>query len=83
MPSRVLVVDDDPFLRRILSFLLAGAGHEVECVEDGEQAWDRLCRAAGDPPDLVISDLMMPGMSGLDLVRRMRARPEFGIPVLI
>lgn len=79
--ARILIVDDEPFLRRILSCMLAGAGYEVEVAEDGEQAWDRIQGA--EPPDLLISDLMMPGITGIELVRRVRARGGAYLPILI
>ena len=81
MAARILIVDDEPFLRRILTYMLTGAGHQVECAEDGEQAWVRL--GTMDPPDLIISDLMMPGMSGMDLVRKLRQERGNRTPVLI
>ncbi len=81
MGSRILIVDDEPSLRRILTYMLVKAGHEVECAEDGEDAWRRLSR--GIPPDLVISDLMMPGLSGMDLLRRVRSDPNSSIPFLL
>jgi CheY-like chemotaxis protein len=79
--ARILIVDDEPFIRRILTHLLAGTGYEVESAEDGEQAWRRI--QDGYRPDLIISDLMMPGMSGTDFVRRLRSGAGAVIPVLI
>ncbi len=83
--ARILIVDDEPFLRRILTYMLTGAGHEIDCAEDGEQAWERL--TGSDPPDLVISDLMMPGISGVELTRRFREwldeRQGKYVPVMI
>jgi DNA-binding response OmpR family regulator len=81
MGPRILVVDDEPFLRRILTHILVKAGYQVECAEDGDDAWSRLSRPA--QPDLVISDLMMPGLSGADLVRRLRTDRKSSIPFLI
>lgn len=81
MGYRILVVDDEPFLRRILTYLLTGAGYRVECAEDGHQALEKL--SGPDLPDLLITDLMMPGLSGTDLVRKLRQEREFGKPVLV
>jgi two-component system chemotaxis response regulator CheY len=67
---RVLVVEDDAFLRRVLCSTLREAGHEVVEAEDGAQAWERLQR---DPVPMVIADWIMPGLDGPDLVRRIRA----------
>jgi signal transduction histidine kinase len=66
---RILVVEDEPQVRRMLALLL-GARWNVELADGGEAAW-RLARAA--PPDLVISDVRMPGMDGIALLRRLRA----------
>jgi DNA-binding NtrC family response regulator len=71
MAMRLLVVDDDASVRRTLSQILAAEGHVVETAESAEQALSRL----GDPPpDLVLSDVRMPGMSGLDLLALLRQR---------
>jgi DNA-binding response OmpR family regulator len=76
----IWVVDDEPFLLKILTFMLTGEGYGVECIENGQDAWARL--DAGELPDLVISDLMMPGLSGTDLVRRIRTK-RIDVPVLV
>jgi DNA-binding response OmpR family regulator len=67
--QRVLVVDDDPTVSEVVSRYLERAGYDVEVVADGRQALD----AAGSrPPDLVVLDLMLPGMNGLDVFRELR-----------
>ncbi len=71
-PSRILVVDDDPGFARTLQLLLEGEGYEVEVAHSGAEAVTRL--ASGGPFGLVVSDLAMPGMSGLDLLKTMRER---------
>lgn len=77
---RIWVLDDEPFLRRILAFMLDGEGYEVECLQDGESAWAKLSR--GERPDLMISDVMMPGLSGIELLRRIRSE-QIAVPVLV
>jgi len=78
--ARVLVADDNADLRDYLRRLLRPA-YRVKTVADGEQA---LRAARADPPDLVISDVMMPGMGGLELVSRLRADPRTAdVPVLL
>jgi len=78
--ARVLVVDDNADMRRYISRLLA-AHYDVVTAGDGEAALD-LVRA--DPPDLVVTDVMMPRLDGLELLRRLRADPAtVGIPVVI
>lgn len=79
--AKVLVVDDEPSLREVLRKMLERDGHDVREAEDGE---DALIRLAEQPADLVISDIMMPKMDGLELVRRMKAEPlNSQIPVII
>ncbi|QXJ22947.1 response regulator transcription factor [Actinomadura graeca] len=67
--GRVLVVDDDPTVAEVVARYLARDGHEVECVADGHAA---LREARDHPPDLVVLDLMLPGMDGLEVCRRLR-----------
>lgn len=66
---KILIVDDDPALRRILQAQLLRAGHDVVEAADGQAAWDILQE---DPIRLVITDWMMPVMDGPELVRRIR-----------
>lgn len=76
-PLRVLVADDDPAMRRSLSTALKAAGHAVEEARDGEQAV-RMFRE--QPGDLVLLDVNMPGMGGIEACRRIRAAmPSVGI----
>ena len=77
-PGKVLVVDDEEGLRETLAAILEGAGHQVETEPDGVAALERL---AQDPEfDLVIADLRMPRMDGLELLRRVRASyPEIDL----
>lgn len=69
-PRRILVAEDEPHIRRILATLLEASGFHVEIAVDGREAVSRLETA--DPFDLVVSDLMMPHLSGLDVLERMR-----------
>jgi DNA-binding response OmpR family regulator len=77
MPS-VLVVDDDPTISEVVVGYLERAGIDARHAIDGETA---LADAAADPPDLVILDLMLPGMDGLEVCRRLRRRTN--IPVVM
>lgn len=70
--TRVLVVDDDRDIRDLVTFKLVQAGYEVRQAEDGLQALDAV-REWG--PDLVVLDVMMPGLSGIDVTRELRADP--------
>jgi DNA-binding response OmpR family regulator len=68
--SRILVVDDDPTVSDVVVRYLERDGFDVETVRDGMTALDR---ALSSPPDLMVLDLMLPGMDGLDVFRRLRA----------
>jgi two-component system KDP operon response regulator KdpE len=76
--ARVLVVDDDPAILRALRTNLTARGYDVRVAERGEEA---LQMAASHPFDLVILDLMLPGLSGLDVCRALRA--ESSVPILV
>ena len=70
---RILVVEDESDLALLLSYNLEAEGYSAETVERGDEAELRL---AEQPPDLVILDWMLPGVSGLEICRRLRAREE-------
>ena len=72
MSDRILVCDDDPGVRGILSRLLVHHGFRVQTVESGEEA---LAEIAHAPPDLMLLDVNMPGMDGLEVCRRVRRMP--------
>jgi DNA-binding response OmpR family regulator len=77
-PGRIMVVDDDATLVDVVGRYLCRDGHQVECVHDGYAA---LRRIEKEPPDLVILDLMLPGISGLEVCRRLRE--HWPIPVVM
>lgn len=77
--ARVLVVDDDPGLLRLVTLRLEAAGFEVEAVGDAETALGVL---AGTRVDVVVTDLRMPGMDGMELFRRLRGSRST-LPVII
>jgi DNA-binding response OmpR family regulator len=79
--SRILVVEDEDHLARGLQFNLEAEGHEVEVVGDGREAAARL-EEPGPALDLVVLDLMLPGMSGYEVARRARASGNY-VPILI
>jgi signal transduction histidine kinase/DNA-binding response OmpR family regulator len=79
--KRVMVVDDDPEARTMLTKILKEERAEVIGAASGDEAMAMIAQA---PPDLVLLDLMMPGMSGFEMVARLRAQPAAaGIPVMI
>lgn len=71
--ARVLVIDDDPFIARLAAAKIAQLGHEVETAADGR---DGLMRVQGQHRDLILLDLMMPLMSGMEVCRAIRASEE-------
>jgi len=77
----VLIVEDDPTSRLLLTAILRKAGHEVVAACDGLQAWELLQQP--DAPRLALLDWMLPGLDGVELVRRVRAVPTDRPPYLI
>ena len=78
MRARVLVVDDDPALAEMLTIVLRGEGFDTAVVRDGAKALEIFRETH---PDLVLLDLMLPGTSGLDVCKEIRA--ESGIPIIM
>jgi two-component system phosphate regulon response regulator PhoB len=80
--ANILVIEDDPSVLLLLQYTLAAEGHEVETIERGDEALARLDR---DPPDVVLTDIMIPGgASGLDVLRELRARDAWAtVPVVV
>lgn len=76
--ARILVVDDDALVRDIVAAILRQGGHEVSFAEDGRRGVEKFRRK---PYDLVIIDMVMPGMDGLHALMEMKPR-ERGIPVI-
>ncbi len=80
LPARVLVVDDEPTARRALESLLADEGYVVDTASSGEEALERLAERA---PDILLTDVRMPGIDGVELLSRAKARdPELSVVVM-
>ena len=78
---RILVVEDDPSLGELLAYNLQAEGYVVDRAERGEEAELKLLES---PPDLVVLDWMLPGVSGIEICRRLRARDETkSLPVIM
>ena len=79
--KRVLVADDDEFLGRLVQIKLELAGYDVIWRDNGNKAWESFC---AQKPELVILDVMMPELTGLEVLEKIRAEPEFdSIPVIL
>ncbi|MEM1333425.1 MAG: response regulator, partial [Actinomycetota bacterium] len=76
--TKVLVVDDEPTVREVVVGYLRRDGHEVAEAGDGNVALELL---EAEPPDLVVLDMMLPGVNGLDILRRVRSTSN--IPVIM
>jgi len=70
--ERILIVDDEEDILELLRFNLTREGYQVRCVATGEEA----LKAASEPTDLILLDLMLPGMNGLEVARYLRADPS-------
>lgn len=80
--GRILVIEDERQIARFLELELLHEGYEVVTVGDGMEA---LIQARAHPPDLVVLDLMLPGMDGLEVCRRLRSgvHPMYALPIII
>jgi DNA-binding response OmpR family regulator len=76
--ARILIVDDEPEIVRLVADYLTAAGFAVATARNGEEA---LARARGEAPDLVILDLGLPGMDGLDVARALRRTSD--VPIIM
>jgi CheY-like chemotaxis protein len=81
MAERILVVDDQRTNAELVAGLLRNLGYEIEVAFDGEEALEAV---RSSPPDLVVSDIVMPRVDGYELCRRLRANPETALlPVIL
>lgn len=79
--AEILIVDDEPDVRFVLKLAFESAGHQIVEAGHGVAALERV---ESSRPDLVVTDVMMPVLDGLGLVRRLRSNPETAaIPILL
>jgi len=79
--KRVLAVDDEKNILELIRYNLQKAGYQVETARDGNEALEK---ARTDPPDLLILDLMLPGLDGLEVCRRLKSdQATSGLPIII
>jgi two-component system alkaline phosphatase synthesis response regulator PhoP len=79
--SHILVVDDEPDLLELVHYTLMRAGYEVGCVKSGEEA---LAQVQTRPPDLIVLDLLLPGLDGLEICMRLKRDPQTAaIPIVM
>ena len=83
MVKKILIVDDDPAQRRLLESVVISGGNLAECAADGREALARLRAPGGAEIDLMLLDLIMPGLNGMGVLAEMRPeRPELPVIVL-
>ena len=73
MSKRVLVVDDDPVVRLLVNEFLSSQGYEVQAVESGSECMDTLSQTK---PDVIVLDLLMPEMNGIEVLKKIRGNPD-------
>ncbi|MFH1096419.1 MAG: response regulator [Candidatus Desantisbacteria bacterium] len=81
MPKKILAVDDDIAIVRMIEFKLKAAGLEVVCAFNGQDALDKILE---DKPDLIVTDINMPLMTGIELIRQLKGSAQTkDIPIII
>jgi two-component system, chemotaxis family, chemotaxis protein CheY len=78
---RILIVDDSPLVRRMYGLAFFRHKHELIEAENGRQALDVL--GASEPFDLILLDLRMPDMNGVEFIRHVQRRPLFTVPIIV
>ena len=83
-PKRILVVDDEMFVRQLISDVLVDSGYHVDTAKDGEAGWKALhaARHAPESYHLLITDNNMPKLSGIELIRKLRAE-RVALPIIL
>jgi two-component system cell cycle response regulator DivK len=80
MPKKVLIVEDDPKNLKLAMMTLKSRGYELICAVDGEEA---ISTALSEKPDIILMDMQLPKISGIDAIKQIREHPDFSqIPIL-
>ncbi len=81
MAYKILVVDDEPMIVRLMEFILARQGHQMLAAVNGEEALEKI---RAHKPDLVLLDIMMPRIDGYEVAQQLRADPETArLPIIM
>lgn len=81
MAKRILAIDDEPDTLMVIENALKGEGYEVETAQGGEEGIEK---AFANPPDLITLDVMMPGMNGADVSRKLKSNPTTAkVPIIM
>ncbi len=81
LPAKVLIIDDEESNRRLLEILIQAEGHCALTAEDGESG---IALAIAEQPDVTLLDLMMPGLDGFEVVRRLKNNPQTAaLPIVV
>ncbi len=81
MPKKILIIEDDRFLKELMSKKLVGEGYQISEVIDGEEG---VRAVKSEKPDLILLDLILPGIDGFEVLTRIKQDPEIAqIPVII
>ena len=84
MRKKILIVDDSPTVRQVLSMTLSETGYEVVEASDGQEALEYLDGRQTDPVNMLITDLNMPRVDGIDLIRQVRKTDGFRfVPIIM
>ncbi|WP_256403823.1 response regulator transcription factor [Halorubrum salinum] len=82
MTHEIVIADDDDTIRDIVEFKLSGGDRSVTAFENGRECWEYL--ESSDPPDLIVLDIMMPGLTGLQVLERVREADSLSsVPVIM
>ena len=81
MKAKILIVDDEPYLVRLMEYALKAEGHEIITAGTGT---DAIKKAETEKPDLLILDVMLPDLNGIEVAQYLRAKPEFvHLPIIM